>query len=194
MNADELPEEDWDPKADEVQRDQRAAYDAMRERCPVAYSDFLGWTLFRHADVMRALHDPDTFSSVVSRHLSVPSGMDPPEHTDFRAALNPYFEPEQMAAFEPHCRQLARELAAALPADDEVELTGQFTSWFAVRVQCRFLGWPARFHEKLYQWVQKITRRRWPGTGRRWPGSPMNFRSTSRNCCRIGAASTPVPI
>jgi len=155
MNADELPEEDWDPKADEVQRDQRAAYDAMRERCPVAYSDFLGWTLFRHADVMRALHDPDTFSSVVSRHLSVPSGMDPPEHTDFRAALNPYFEPEQMAAFEPHCRQLARELAAALPADDEVELTGQFTSWFAVRVQCRFLGWPARFHEKLYQWVQK---------------------------------------
>ncbi|MGB7479800.1 MAG: cytochrome P450 [Burkholderiaceae bacterium] len=155
MNPDELPEQDWDPKADEVQRDQRAAYDAMRERCPVAYSDFLGWTLFRHADVMRALHDPDTFSSVVSRHLSVPSGMDPPEHTDFRTTLNRYFEPQQMAAFEPHCRRLAQELAAELPADGEVELIGQFTSWFAVRAQCSFLGWPQRFHEKLYRWVQK---------------------------------------
>jgi len=33
---------DWDPKSDAVLRDQRAAYDEMRERCPVAYSDFLG--------------------------------------------------------------------------------------------------------------------------------------------------------
>ena len=69
--------QDWDPKSAAVLRDQRAACDEMRERCPVAYSDLLGWSLFRHEDVVRVLNDPETFSSVVSRNLSVPNGMDP---------------------------------------------------------------------------------------------------------------------
>ena len=62
---------DWDPKAEEVLRDQRAAYDAMRERCPVAYSQLLGWSLFRHGDVLHVLSDPETFSNAVSSHLGV---------------------------------------------------------------------------------------------------------------------------
>ena len=37
---------DWDPRAASVLADQDAAYDAMRERCPVAYSHFLGWSVF----------------------------------------------------------------------------------------------------------------------------------------------------
>ncbi len=155
MSTTELPEDDWDPKSDAVQRDQRAAYDQMRERCPVAHSDFFGWSLFRHADVLRALNDHETFSNVVSRHLSVPNGMDPPEHTGYRAMIEAYFRPERMAAFEPHCRQLAVQLVQALPAHGEVELIGKFTSWFAVQVQCSFLGWPDEFHQKLHLWIQK---------------------------------------
>ena len=50
-------QQDWDPKSGPVLSDQRAAYDEMRERCPVAYSDFLGWSLFRHEDVLRVLND-----------------------------------------------------------------------------------------------------------------------------------------
>ena len=79
---------DWDPKSDVVLRDQLAAYDEMRERCPVAYSDFLGWSLFRHEDVVRVLNDHETFSNAVSRHLSVPDGMDPPEHTEYRRIVD----------------------------------------------------------------------------------------------------------
>lgn len=70
--------QDWDPKSAAVLRDQRAAFDEMRERCPVAYSDLLGWSLFRHEDIVRVLNDHVTFSSVVSKNLSVPNGMDPP--------------------------------------------------------------------------------------------------------------------
>lgn len=72
------PQPDWDPRSDTVLSDPIKIYDAMRRHCPVAYSDYLGWSLFRHEDVVRALDDHRTFSSVVSRHLSVPSGMDPP--------------------------------------------------------------------------------------------------------------------
>ena len=46
---------DWDPRAPPVLDDQIAAYDAMRRRCPVAHSDYLHWSLFRHADVLRVL-------------------------------------------------------------------------------------------------------------------------------------------
>ena len=42
---------DWDSRDPAVQRDQLAAYDVMRARCPVAHDDYLGYTLFRHEDV-----------------------------------------------------------------------------------------------------------------------------------------------
>ncbi|MGB5062341.1 MAG: hypothetical protein WBQ37_01080 [Candidatus Competibacter sp.] len=34
-------EPDWNPRAEEVLRDPSVAYDEIRERCPVAYSDYL---------------------------------------------------------------------------------------------------------------------------------------------------------
>lgn len=78
------PDQDWDPASDDVQDNQCDAYDTMRRRCPVAYSDDLGWSVFRHADVMRILLDHETFSNVASAYRSVPNGMDPPEHTAYR--------------------------------------------------------------------------------------------------------------
>ena len=75
---------DWDPRSEAVLRDSRAAYDEMRERCPVASSEFMQWSLFRHEDMTRVLHDHETFSNAVSQHLTVPNGMDPPEHTAYR--------------------------------------------------------------------------------------------------------------
>ena len=86
---------DWNPTDASVLRDQPAAYDDMRRRCPVARSEQLGWSLFRHEDVTRVLLDHETFSNQVSRHRSVPNGMDPPEHTAYRRAIEPYFTAEQ---------------------------------------------------------------------------------------------------
>ena len=149
------PQPDWDPRSDAVQQDQTAAYDEMRARCPVAYSHFLGWSLFRHADVTRVLHDPETFSNVVSRRRAVPNGMDPPEHTEFRRILDPYFAPERMAAFEPACRQIAASLTQALLERDEVEFVAEFAQSFALQVQCAFMGWPPQMHEALRDWTRK---------------------------------------
>jgi len=149
------PQPDWDPRSEAALRDQYAAYDGMRECCPVAYSDFLGWSLFRHEDVVRALHDPETFSNAASRHLSVPNGMDPPDHTEYRRVIEPYFRPERMSAFEPKCRRIAADLPRLLPARGEVEFISGFAQPFAVRVQCEFLGWPRAMHEPLHLWTGK---------------------------------------
>ena len=93
----ENPHEFWDPRSPEVLADQIAAYDRMRARCPIAHSDFLGWSVFRHADVMRILNDPERFSNAVSVHLNVPNGMDPPEHTRYREIVDRY---EQLLGME----------------------------------------------------------------------------------------------
>ena len=146
---------DWDPKSDAVQRDQRAAYDEMRERCPVAYSDFLGWSVFRHQDIVRVLMDPDTFSNAASRHLSVPDGMDPPEHTEYRRMIVQYFRPERVDAFEPQCREIAAKRLQSLLERDELEFIGDFAHWFAVRIQSASLGWPLEMCEPLRLWTQK---------------------------------------
>lgn len=146
---------DWDPKSEEIMHDQRVAYDAMRRRCPVAYSELMGWSLFRHEDVTRALHDHETFSNAVSQHLSVPNGMDPPEHTAYRRVIEPYFSPERMEAFHPVCREIAAKLARDLTARGEVEFIADLALPFAVQAQCAFLGWPATLHEPLLRWTRK---------------------------------------
>lgn len=149
------PPPDWDPRSDTVLRDQIEAYDAMRRRCPVAYSDYLGWSLFRHEDVKRALDDHRTFSSVVSSHLSVPSGMDPPRHTAYRRLIDRHFEPGRVEAFEPLCRSISADLVAGLDRGVEIDLVTRFARLFAVRIQCAFLGWPDSLHEPLLEWVRK---------------------------------------
>ena len=127
----------------------------MRRRCPVAYSEFMGWSLFRHEDVTRALHDHDTFSNAVSQHLSVPNGMDPPEHSAYRRLIEPYFSPERMAAFEPVCRDIAVELMRDLSSRGEVEFMADAARSFAEQVQCAFLGWPPELQESLARWTRK---------------------------------------
>lgn len=146
---------DWDPRSEAVQRDPLAAYDAMRETQPVACSEFLGWSVFRHADVLCVLHDPATFSSQVSRHLSVPSGMDPPAHTHFRTLIEPFFSESRMDAFAPICRGIVRELLESARAGRALEWMDEVAVPLAVRVQCAFLRWPASMHAELRNWVEK---------------------------------------
>ncbi len=151
----DMLQQDWDPKSDTVQRDQRAAYDEMRERCPVAYSNFLGWSLFRHEDIVRVLNDPDTFSNVVSRHLSIPDGMDPPGHTEYRRIIEPYFRSERIKEVEPKIRRISAHLVQSLLESNDIELISEFAHRFAVQVQCTFLGWPTAMHEPLRLWTKK---------------------------------------
>jgi cytochrome P450 len=146
---------DWNPRADEVLGDQIRAYDAMRAQCPVAWSDYQYWSLFRHADVMQVLEDHQTFSSAASNHLSVPNGMDPPEHTPYRKVIEPYFAEQAMNEFEPICRDIARNLVNSLPSGQPFDVVEQFSRTFALQIQCAFMGWPDTLHEPLREWVLK---------------------------------------
>lgn len=146
---------DWDPRSDGVLDDQIASYDEMRRRCPIAHSEYLNWSLFRHQDVLRVLNEHQTFSNAVSSHLSVPNGMDPPQHTLYRQIIEPYFNAQRMEAFEPVCRNIAVNLVDNLPTVGEIEFMSAFAEDFALQVQSAFLGWPAQLNEPLRRWTRK---------------------------------------
>lgn len=149
------PPQDWDPSSAQVLRDQAAAYDDMRRRCPVAHSDLLGWSLFRHEDVARAVADPETFSNVVSANRSVPNGMDPPEHTVYRGAIEPCLDAARLQRFEPVCRALARDLIAGLATGAEFDFMNAFAMPFAARCQCTSLGWPQALAPPVREWTRR---------------------------------------
>jgi cytochrome P450 len=91
----------------------------------------------------------------VSAYLAVPSGIDPPEHTDYRRIIDRYFAPDRMTAVEPKLRAIAVEMLSELPADGEVEFISQLAESFALRAQCAFLGWPVDLHEPLRHWTRR---------------------------------------
>lgn len=146
--------EDWDPRAGEVLADQVAAYDALRDRCPVAHSQRLGWSLLRHADALAALQDPEAFSSRVSVHVAVPNGMDGAQHAAYRAVVDPCFTPERVEAFAPELRRIAEELVTAIAAEARpVEVMGSLGEPYAARSLCAYLGWPTSVAEALRRWA-----------------------------------------
>jgi cytochrome P450 len=104
---------------------------------------------------MRVLLDHETFSNAVSQHLSVPNGMDPPEHTVYRKIIEPYFSAERMAAFEPVCRDVVRNVLKHGPESGELEVMAQVALPFGVAVQCAFLGWPESLHPRLIEWLRR---------------------------------------
>ena len=131
--------------------DQRGTYDRMRAACPLAKSP-RGVTLFRHADVVAAAANPVTFSSAVSAHRMVPNSLDQPEHTAFRAAIDPFFTPERMAGLEPRVRRIAHEIVGALPRSAIVDAVTEIGYPLAVSAQADWLGWQG-IEDQLLAWM-----------------------------------------
>ncbi len=144
---------EWDPLSAEAREDPLGYFDWIRENRPVAYHEKLGWSLFRHADVLRAAGDHATFSNVVSQHVAIPNGQDPPEHTVYRRIIESYFGQAEMRAFEPLCREVIVSSFDAMRGRDEVELCAEFAQPCAARLQCAFMGWPPESERHLVDWA-----------------------------------------
>lgn len=163
----EEQQDDWNPRDPAILENQRQAYDEMRQRCPVAHSEFLGWSLFQHEDVAAVLADPETYSNV-SQFLAIPNGMNPPIHGRYREALDALFDQDQMTRLEPRAREIAADLLAPMLAAGKGEFIEDFGTPFALKTQCAALGWPEQQWECLGGWAhdsQVDAFQRVPGAG-----------------------------
>jgi cytochrome P450 len=132
------------------------AFDGMRRSCPVAHSDYLGWSVFRHADVVAIADDHASYSSKVSvAHPALPNGFDPPQHDRYRALVDRYFTREEVARCGPPFTAIAQELARSVVGRGKVEFIGRVALPFALRAQRAWLNWPAYLEEALAEWMAR---------------------------------------
>src|SRR5690606_36062024 len=117
---------DWNPRSEDALNKALKTYDAMRENCPVAYSDYLQWSVFPHSDVSAIINEHKTFSSQVSRHLPVPNGMDPPMHGIYREMINPYFSAQAVQLFARTCHDIANRYSYKINQGKAIDFMTEF--------------------------------------------------------------------
>lgn len=110
--------------------------DGLRERGPVLYSGAHGgfWIITRHAEVLAANKDWETFSSAQGVSLPhnpdapllAPIEVDPPGHRDWRKLLNPLMSPAAVAGHEPAMRRIASDLIDEFVAAGACDLAADF--------------------------------------------------------------------
>jgi cytochrome P450 len=146
--------QDFAATADEDFDSAHAQFKELRAHCPVAHTDALGgfWALTRYADIAQVLADPAIYVTSVQNVIPKvaftgrrpPLHLDPPEHTPYRAALNPLLTAERVAPLEPVMRRIARELLAPLVAQGHGDICEDYASHLAVRVFGHWMNLPAQ--------------------------------------------------
>jgi len=124
-------------------------YRALRQDAPAYFDEEKGfWALSRFADVLSALHDPETFLSgqgiVLEGQPRTPYpmiiAMDPPRHSQLRALVARAFTGRAIGSSAPAIRTLARELIDAFAGSGEVELVEALSGALPLLVIGNLLG------------------------------------------------------
>ena len=157
---------DWNPRDEYAIDHQLEVAQEMREKCPVAYSEFLQWSLFKYKDVVEASKNVEYFSSgaatveEIQQHVeekgeapAIPLRLDPPVHKNYRSMMNPYFSVPRMRAFEPTSRELAVALLEPLLAQGEGDVVAGFSDPYPVQSLMALLGWKAEDWRQIKTWT-----------------------------------------
>lgn len=123
-------------------------------RSPVVQLPDGAWAVRGHAEVLEVATSPQVYSSRTHRHLHVPNGMDGEEHRRFRAVVDAHLADARILPLMPMITDVADRAAADLVAStSSADILHDFGRLVAVRVQCRWLGWPEELEPALLQWI-----------------------------------------
>lgn len=146
-------------------RDRDPVHHVVPERCPE--EDF--YVLTRHADVMAAARDWETYSS--ARGLTVTYGeleriglqdnpplvmLDPPSHTDFRKLVARGFTPRQVTSLEPKVRAFVTERLEDLAARGGGDIAADLFKPLPSMVVAHYLGVPEVDRDQFDAWTDAI--------------------------------------
>jgi cytochrome P450 len=145
-------------------------YAVLRDEAPAYYNEALGfWALSRHADVLRAFKDCETFSNAEGVALEAFSkdawrtmsflAMDPPAHDDLRGLMNKAFTPRRVRGFEPRIRALANEYLDLFPPDGRVDFMECFAGKLPMDFISEMIGVPKEDRDRVRHWVDDVLHR-----------------------------------
>jgi hypothetical protein len=151
----------YDPSTAQFQEDIWDVYRTLRDHHPV-YRDEARqqYVVTRFEDVWRAVHDWETFSSVVDEAQNLLPQMiymDPPRHTALRALVSRAFTPKRVAEVESLTRSAARGLLDEI-ADrgDECELQHEYAAVIPSVVIARMIGVPDEHVADFRTWTESF--------------------------------------
>jgi cytochrome P450 len=162
---------DYDPFMPEVvEGDPNPVYRRLRERTPQLYLEqydawFFStfedvWSLTRSRDLSVAQGiTPSQLLLGVAANNFMPSQMDPPQHTTYRALLNDLVKPGAARALEQLIRTRVRELLARLLAQGGGDMMSEFGSPLAAEIGCQLSGIPASEVPRLVRWNNQFFHR-----------------------------------
>ncbi|MCF3123211.1 cytochrome P450 [Streptomyces arenae] len=159
-------------------------YRVLRDHHPVAWQEEPGvlgwpagpgfWAVTRHADVVRVLKDPGTFSSHLgATQIRDPApddlpfirrmmlNQDPPDHGRLRRLVSRAFTPRRVERFETLARERARTRLAAAVADARAgdgtfDVVTAVTDDYALLNLADLLGVPPADRGMLLHWTRRV--------------------------------------
>ncbi len=117
---------------------------------PVVFSTAHGghWVVTGYDEIKTVERDPELFSSWPTNIMphgdekTLPLELDPPEHTAYRQALQPLFNPNRMKALETIIRDTTNELIDGFAARGTTEFVAEFAHELPARVFLGLMGLP----------------------------------------------------
>lgn len=138
---------------------------------PISYvtnifpGDQPGWLLKGYEDTMAMLRDPDNFTkngmgkwaqNIGEDWLVIPTEADPPIHTGYRAALNPKFAPQKMAALRDQVRERARALIHKFKDRGSCNFIDEFSEKYPINIVLDLLGLPQDRMAEFLVWEKEM--------------------------------------
>jgi cytochrome P450 len=135
------------------QRDPDDAYAELRESCPVAWTESHGgfWIVTRYQDVHRILREYKNFSSrsgmAIPAHrgvdIGIPVQLDPPEHSRYRRAMNPFMTKDAVEALLPRIRHWTTRYIDRVIERGECDLAYDLAVPIPGAITLEWVGWDA---------------------------------------------------
>ena len=145
--------------------DPTAYFAELRAAGPLLWNATQGfWVAPRHAEVMAVSTDPETYCSgrgiltfeIGTTHDTPPTMMhtDPPEHTRYRALVQPAFGRRVVRLLEESVRDAAKALVDRLPLDEPVDIVEPLAVPLPVQVIAQLLGLPEDRWDDVWAWSE----------------------------------------
>jgi cytochrome P450 len=155
-----------DPK---LVRDPESVWGPVREQQPLLHSDRYGgfWLLTRYDDVTAAALDHEAFTSAVPGTTLIPPTqpredpllpieLDPPEHSRYRALVNPVFAKPRIDAMRPGLEALAVRLLDPFVRNGGGDVMAEFAHPMSLGSLARLMDLPEEDEERWFDWVERM--------------------------------------
>ncbi|BBY90711.1 putative cytochrome P450 123 [Mycobacterium gallinarum] len=162
----------YDPFDANIQDDPYPVYQQLRDDAPVFRAETANtWVLSRHEDVIPALLDHDTYSSVngvfptppdapfLESFLPMMITMDPPRHDQLRGLVSKAFTPRRIVALETGIDELAASLVERLTSsgsEGRSDFVADLAGILPAVVIADLLGIPREDRQQFRQWSSTL--------------------------------------